>query len=114
MTDERFEKLESIISKQQIGKEGTPEFAIGEQLKDIARGYSDIAEILAQDLALKEMDLTAAAAKLKEYADKNRGEQSCFCITPAKAEEILRGFYALPEAKTENESGGMIMLEDYL
>ena len=93
-----YHELETIIRGQQKGKEALPEFTVGEQLLDMAREQPAIAELLEHDLAVKEMDLTAAAAKLKEYADKNRKGAKCFCVTPAVAEKIFREFYHLPEA----------------
>ena len=97
-----FATLENIIRAQQKGKEALPEFTVGEQLLDMARHQPEIAELLAQDLAVKEMDLTAAAAQLKKYADENHKGAKCYCITPMVAERILREFYHLPE---EDQSG---------
>jgi hypothetical protein len=99
-----IEKLEQIIRKQQKGKEALPEFTVGEQLLDMARQQPEIAELLAQDLAVKEMGLSAAAAKIKEYADKNHKSERCFCVTPTVAEKILREFYHLPEADAATDS----------
>ena len=98
-----FEKLENIIREQQKGKEALPEFTVGEQLLDIARRELGVAELLAQDLAVPEMDLTAAAAKIKEYSDKNHKSAKCFCVTPIVAEKNLREFYHLPEAGQSGE-----------
>lgn len=95
-----FEKLKNIIREQQKGKEALPEFTVGEQLLDIARRELGVAELLAQDLAVPEMDLTAAAAKIKEYADEKhkKGGGKCVCVTPTEAETVLREFYHLPAA----------------
>ena len=98
-----YHELETIIRGQQKGKEALPEYTVGEQLLDMARHQPEIAELLEQDLAVKEMDLTAAAAKLKEYADKNHKGAKCFCVTPTVAEKIFREFYHLPEADQSGE-----------
>ena len=118
-----IEKLEQIIRKQQKGKEALPEFTVGEQLLDMARQPPEIAELLAQDLAVKEMGLSAAAAKIKEYADKNhkKGGEKCVCVTPKEAETVLRAFYHLPEAGAATDSrppagstAPMVDLADFL
>ena len=64
--------LVALIESQQKGKENTDVFMVGEQLKDIGSESEHNAEILLQDLQIKTMDLVAGAAKLKDYADKNR------------------------------------------
>ncbi len=93
--------LLDTIAEQQKGHENDPIYMVGEQLLDMATGRADVADILLQDLQKKEMNLSAAAAKLKEYADKHRGKEKCYCITPKVAEKILREFYGLPEAEEE-------------
>ena len=61
-----FEK----ISQQQAGKEGTPEFFVGEQLKEICYADPHCAEIVGQDLDSEAMGLKKAAQKIKDYADE--------------------------------------------
>lgn len=92
-----MEALIKMIEEQQKGHENTDVFMVGEQLKDIAESDPVCAEILEKDLAVEAMGLVAAAAKLKEYADQNRGKQRCFCISPKVADKILREFYGLPD-----------------
>lgn len=101
-----FEKLKNIIREQQKGKDALPEFTVGEQLLDMARQQPEIAELLVQDLDVPEMNLTAAAAKIKEYADEKhkKGGEKCVCVTPKEAEKVLRGFYHLPEADAATDS----------
>ena len=120
----KYDELVALIESQQAGKEDTDVFVVGEQLKDIGAESEHNAEILLQDMALKEMNLVAAAAKLKDYADKNHKNAKCFCITPKKADEILRGFYGI-EAREGGQSrtpvstesaaqSGFIDLESFL
>ena len=90
-----YDELVALIESQQKGKENTDVFMVGEQLKDMGAESDHNAEILLQDLAMKEMNLVAAAAKLKDYADKNHKTAKCFCITPIVADGILRDFYGL-------------------
>lgn len=98
-----MEKLTEIIEAQQKGKENTDVYCVGEQLKDIGAESEHNREILIQDLQIAEMDLVHAAAKIKEYADKNRKGARCFCVTPKVAAGILREFYGLASAEPERE-----------
>lgn len=87
-----FEKIEA----QQKGKEGTPAWMVGEQLKEICAADPGCAELVAQDLDGKEMSLDKAAAKIKAYADKQPRKGNCVCVPPNVAEGIIREFYGLP------------------
>ncbi|MDE7242999.1 MAG: hypothetical protein K2O18_03340, partial [Oscillospiraceae bacterium] len=69
---------------------------VGEQLKDICRREPHSAELLVQDLKVKDMSITAAEKKIKAYADKHK-TGSFACVTPSEADRILREFYGLPE-----------------
>lgn len=89
-----FEKIEA----QQKGLEHTPAWMVGEQLKDICRREPASAELIAQDLEVKEMSLTEAEKQIKAWADKQPQKGGCVCVPPDVAEEILRKFYGLPEA----------------
>ena len=86
-----YEKIEA----QQKGKEYTDVWGVGEQLKDILRADPSLEEIISQDLDVKEMSLTAAAKKIKAWADKHR-KSNCAVVPPNVAEEIIRKFYGLP------------------
>ena len=99
----KYDELAALIESQQKGKEDTDVFMVGEQLKDIGAESEHNAEILLQDVAMKEMNLVAAAAKLKDYADKNRKGAKCFCIASIVADGILRGFYGI-EARGGGQS----------
>lgn len=91
-----FEKIEA----QQKGKENTPAWMVGEQLKDICAADPNCAELVAQDLENKDMTLEKAAGKIKAYADElhKKRKGSCVCVPPNEAERILREFYGLPAA----------------
>lgn len=111
-----------IIAAQQKGHENEPLFMIGEQLKEIAEREPISRELITRDLQIPEMNLSAAAAMFQKYSDDNHKNARCFCITPAKAEELLRKFYGLPERETaqgesageDNSSGGYIDLSSFL
>ena len=114
-----YDELNLLIEGQQKGRENTDVFMVGEQLKDIGAESEHNAEILLQDLALPNMGRVAAAAKLKAYADKNRGISNCVCISPKVADGILREFYGL-ESRAEMkeratvQDSGFIDLEAFL
>lgn len=92
-----FEKIEA----QQKGRENTPAWMVGEQLKDICRRDPANAEIVAEDLENQEMSIEKAERKIKAWADSQRGKSSCVCVPPNVAENIIRKFYGLPEASAE-------------
>jgi len=98
------EELTRIITEQQSGKENTPVFMIGEQLKEMAEGNAAITDLLVKDLQTDGMKLADAAKELQSYSDKNRKGAKVFCISPKVAEEILRKFYGLPDASASNSS----------
>ncbi len=76
-------------------KPRSPQWMVGEQLKDICRREPRSAELIAQDLENEAMSITEAEKKIKAFADKHKtGNFSC--VTPAEAENILREFYGLP------------------
>lgn len=89
-----FEKIEA----QQKGKEDTPAWMVGEQLKDICRNDPCCAELILQDLDNGDMSIDKAERKIKAYADKQKRVGNCACVPPNVAEKIIREFYGLPEA----------------
>ena len=117
-------KLFEMIREQQKGHENGPVFMVGEQLKEIAFREPICAELLEKDLAIPALSIVEAEKKLKAYADANHKGAKCFCISPMKAEEILREFYGLPKMvgltaampveKKEEVSSGHIDLSDFL
>ena len=117
------EAIKRIEEQQAKLKEGSPAWMVGEQLKDICRNEPKSAELIAQDLTVAEMSLEKAEKKIKNWADGHKTGNFA-CVTPKKADEILRGFYGLPaagecvEAKAETapvaEVGGMVDLADFL
>ena len=89
-----FEKITAL----QKGKENTPAWMVGEQLKEICRSDRHCAEIVAQDLEKESMSIVKAERQIKAWADKQKKNDNCVCVPPNKAEEILREFYGLPAA----------------
>lgn len=84
------------IEAQQKGKEDTAPWMVGEQLKDLLRAEPELAELVDRDLDGPGMGLADCEKKIKEYADKHRSGNFA-CVTPARAEEIIRTFYGLPK-----------------
>ena len=95
-----FEKIEA----QQKGKENTPAWMVGEQLKDICRCDPHCAELVEQDPENASMSIVEAEKKIKAYADKQKRTGNCVCIPPNVAEKIIREFYGLPGAESRLET----------
>ena len=89
-----FEKIEA----QQKGRENTPAWMVGEQLKEICTADPYCAELVEKDLDNVGMSIRKAEKKIEAWADdchkKNKG--NCVCVPPNVAERIIREFYGLP------------------
>ena len=96
-----FEKIEA----QQKGKENTAEWMVGEQLKDICRREPRAAELVDKDLDVKEMSISECEKKIRAWADSHK-KGNCAVVPPNVAEEIIRKFYGIPEAKAEQPQQG--------
>lgn len=119
------EALRAIEAQQKEVKERSPQWMVGEQLKDICRAEPASAELIAQDLAAKEMSITEAEKKIKAFADKHKTGNFA-CVMPMEADRILREFYGLPkrdgdqapvimqETAPVKKAGGVIDLSDFL
>lgn len=113
-----------MIEAQQKGKEMTAAWMVGEQLKDICRREPGCQQIVAEDLANKDMSIENCEKKIKAYADKHR-KGSCAVVPPNVAEDIIREFYGLPQgggavlqlvpqvSEPEKTAGGL-SLDDFL
>lgn len=88
--------LELVLNKisAQQGKERTPVWMVGEQLKDICRNEPKSAELVAQDLDIPQMSLANCEKKIKAFADGHK-QGSFACVIPSEAERIIREFYGL-------------------
>lgn len=92
------EQALALLETQQTKvKPHSPQWMVGEQLKDICRREPRSAELIAQDLENEAMSITAAEKKIKAFSDSHKEKgATCFCVTPVEAENILREFYGLP------------------
>lgn len=109
--------LETVLEKitAQQPQERTQVWMVGEHLKDILRAEPHLAEVVAQDLDVKEMSLIACEKKIKEFADKHRTGNFSGVIS-LEAERIIREFYGLPEKGAEpapSAVDNVLHLEDF-
>lgn len=110
--------LSNAIAKitAQQPEERTPVWMVGEQLKDMLRAEPNLAEIVAQDLEVKEMSLAECEKKIKTFADAHKTGQFS-CVIPSEAERIIREFYGLPAhggaPGSEPVVDNLIRLEDF-
>ena len=88
--------IQLIEAQQAKTEEFSEAWAVGEQLKDICQSEPECARILAEDLQNEAMGIEEAEEMLCDWAGKHR-KGSFACITPKKADEILRSFYGLPK-----------------
>lgn len=95
MTEYQEKAIAAIEAQQAKVKERSPQWMVGEQLKDICRMEPHSAELIAQDLQVKEMGIVEAEKKLKTFADSHKAGGFA-CVIPAEADRILREFYGLP------------------
>lgn len=100
--------IEKISAMQP--KDENDVWMVGEQLKEMAAESPEIAELLEKDLAVPEMSLEKAAARIKAAADKKKSSMkvstTCVVITPKEADAILREFYGLPKRDAEKAQTG--------
>lgn len=111
--------IQAIEAQQEKVKERSPQWMVGEQLKDICRLEPRSAELIAQDLQVKEMGIADAEKKIKAFADAHK-TGSFSCVTPVDADRILREFYGLPVAGekdqtsvSEQSKDNVLRLEDF-
>lgn len=117
--DYQNEAIKAIETQQAAVQDRSPQWMVGEQLKDICRREPRSAELLIQDLKADDMNITAAEKKIKAYADEHKTGRFA-CVTPAEADRILREFYGLPEPGAAEppappqKRGNIINMMDFL
>ena len=111
--------IQAIEAQQAKVKERSPQWMVGEQLKDICCMEPNSAELIAQDLENEAMSITEAEKKIKAFADAHKTD-SFACVTPVEADHILREFYGLPAAgetvqipAPEQGKDNVLRLEDF-
>ena len=119
MLNEAIKKIEAQQAK--LGK--SPAYWVGEQLKDMLRAEPWNADLVAQDLDVPEMAITAVEKKIKAAADKNKKGNVGF-VSPMEADKIIREFYGFrpaeegrspaPAAEPKKKKREAIRLEDFM
>ena len=109
--------IQAIEAQQAKVKKRSPQWMVGEQLKDICRLEPHSAELIVQDLQVKEMGIVEAEKKIKAFADAHK-TGSFACVTPMEADRILREFYGLATAGETGPATGqakdnVLRLEDF-
>ena len=119
MTAIQEQAIQAIEVQQAKVKARSPQWMVGEQLKDICRREPCSAELIAQDLQVKEMGIVEAEKKIKAFADAHK-TGSFACVTSVEADRILREFYGLPAAggavqtpASEEARDNVLRLEDF-
>ena len=116
MTEYQEKAIAAIEAQQTKVKERSPQWMVGEQLKDICRMEPNSAELIAQDLDVAAMSITEAEKKIKAFADAHK-TGGFSCVTPMEADRILREFYGLtaaaPAPALEQADGKVFHLEDF-
>ena len=108
ITNEALSNVIAKIEAQQERCKDTAAFCVGEQLKDMARSDSAVAELLDKDLDVESMSIIEAEKKIKAYADSHR-KGNCAFVPPKEADRILREFYGLPGMDdVKNESSEQV------
>ena len=119
MLSEAIKKIEAQQAK--LGK--SPAYWVGEQLKDMLRAEPWNADLVARDLDVPEMAITAVEKKIKAAADKNKKGNVGF-VSPMEADKIIREFYGFrsaaegrspaPAAEPKKKKREAIRLEDFM
>lgn len=97
MTELQKKAIAAIEAQQGQLEEDSMPWVVGEQLKDICRMEPRSAELIAQDLEVKEMSIVYAERKIKAFADRRKKGGSSG-VSGRQADRILREFYGLPAA----------------
>lgn len=115
MNEIQVKAIQAIEAQQAKVQERSPQWMVGEQLKDICRREARSAELIAQDLEVEAMGITEAEKQIKAFADKHK-TGGFSCVTPVEADRILREFYGLPaggDADQERAEDRVLRLEDF-
>lgn len=119
MNEIQEKAIAAIEAQQAKVQDRSPQWMVGEQLKDICRVEPHSAELIAQDLENEAMSIVEAEKKIKAFADAHK-TGSFSCVTPAEADRILREFYGLtsagepaPALAPEQHGGKVLNLEDF-
>lgn len=112
--------IEKIRAQQAQFKEGSPAWAVGEQLAELCAAEPESERLVDVDLDNAGMALAECEKKIKAWADGHKQGNFAY-VSPQKAEEIIREFYGLPSrqgtaspAHKPEPAGGAVNLLDFL
>lgn len=110
--------IEKIRAQQAKLEEGTPAWAVGEQLAELCAAEPESERLVDTDLDNDGMSLIEAEKKIKAWADAHKKKDFAY-VSPRKAEEILREFYGLAKrdvatAAQPKQAGKTINLLDFM
>lgn len=109
MTEFQQRAIAEIEKQQKNLPEYSTAYAIGEQLKDICWNEPASAELLANDLQVKEMDLTHADKKVYEYGKTlMKGKGGHLGLSAMAVDKVLRDFYKLPDREVAEQPAVVI------
>lgn len=106
MTEAQKKAIVAIEAQQAKETDRSPQWMVGEQLKDICRMEPGSAELIAQDLENEAMSIVEAEKKIKAFAKKHGGG-----VSGIEADQILREFYGLPAPDQAGDN--VLRLEDF-
>lgn len=101
-----MDHIEKIRQAGATCKTGSLEAGVAALLIQMAQENAAWAELIAQDLDVKEMNLAALAKHLTDYARKHK-VGSGFFMDDACARKIIVDFYKLPEQAAPAETTTM-------
>lgn len=111
------EVIKKIEEQQKNLDVFSPEYQVGEQLKDICRSCPEQAELIFHDLDNPKMSIVEAEKKIQEFAKNHRRDWGV-CVPPGVADRILRDFYKLAPASAApsapKESANILDIADFL
>ena len=85
-----FEKIEA---QQAQAKQYSPQWGVGEQLKDICRAEPRSAKLIEEDIDT--ITIFTIEKQIKAWADAHKNGNGAF-VPPTVADEIIRKAYGLP------------------
>lgn len=103
MLNEAIKKIEA----QQAKLDKSPAYWVGEQLKDMLRAEPWNADLVAQDLDIKEMAITEVEKKIHAKARENGG-----CCSGKDADCIIREFYGFRPAQQEQSPAAAVTVPE--
>ena len=103
-----FEKIEA---QQAQAARYSPQWGVGEQLKDICRDEPKSAELIAEDIDT--ITIFAVEKQIKAWADAHKNGNGAY-VPPTVADEIIRKAYGLPPREEAPTAPAEIDFDSFL